>query len=151
MNRVNEQLEREVDAGLKALAPLLDVPPPDGDTMQRLIGRVIRESRREAKVFRLLRRGWLATGAAACLALGLTRTLWTAGQPAGPASSAQELANSISDWVEAATESNEDLRRLYGADWSEDVADNDVGRDDIRDALDSVDESIDAIESVLGA
>jgi hypothetical protein len=153
MNAEFRQQEREIDRGLTALATNLRAPAPRPERIADIKAAMSAEAQRLRR-----RKGRLVAlrplvGIAAGLLLALVLSL-----PGGTRSSERMVAFDESpgvvfaDWVDALGESREQFTRLLDAGWSPEgfgpgSEENGAG----RDPLDSLEESLESFEKIVGA
>lgn len=151
MDKHLRKLEREVDAGLSALAEALDRPPLRLEALARIRAAVQDEALRTAPQRRSARQtaawGWSAAAAAIALVMA-----WPAGGPASKSPSVLDGPASLSEWLAAAGESGDQITMLLEGDWNPDGGrDTDGRHDSLDEALDSLEDSMSAVEAVFGA
>ena len=152
MNAKLREMEREIDAGLEAIGSRLDAAGHlRPQALERIRAAVLAEAAcvaaRRSGVRRLAR--WSTIAVAAAIALVMT---WPAGSRTPKGEALLEGPLSVSDWVVAAGESGEQITMLLEGDWRpEDWREPDLRHDSLEEALDSLEDSLSAMESVFGA
>ena len=153
MDRQLEQNEREVDRQLGDLAEHLDAPGPRPERIAAITNAVDVEARRLRRRQRRIvaLRPWISAAAAVLLSIGLSLPFASTARQAllGP-DERPEVA--LDDWFDALNESGREFTRLLGDDWLlEAPASGDDENGDTGDPLDSLKESLESFERIIGA
>jgi hypothetical protein len=153
MNAEFEQQERKIDRGLAALATNLRAPAPRPERIADIKEAVSTEARRLQRRQRRLvaLRPLVGVAAALLLLVGLNvpgGSGWS-GQLFAPGEDPEAV---FAGWVDALGESREQFTRLFEADWLPEspgpgAEQNGAG----RDPLDSLEESLESFEQIIGA
>ncbi len=153
MDRQFEQHGREVDRRLADLAEHLGAPAPRRERIAAIKDAIDVEARRlrrrEGRIVAL--RPWIGAAAALLLTVGLSLPFGPGGYQALLAADENpEVA--FGNWVAALDETGERFARLFDDDWCL-GADGPNGQEntDVGDSLDSLEESLESFERIVGA
>jgi hypothetical protein len=148
-----EQQEREVDRRIADLATLLDGPLPRPEHIAAVKNAVDREARRLRRRQRRLvgLRPWIGAAAAVALAVGLSLPFDSATRPALLAPY-ENPAVAFNDWVNALDESGRQFTSLLGDNWLLEASGSGGDENgDVGEPLDSLKESLESFEIIIGA
>lgn len=153
MDRQFEKHEREIDRQIADLARQIDAPAPRRERIAAIKDVVDAEARRlrgrERRLISL--RPWIGAAAALLLLVGLSLPFGSSGRRMWSVPDADPEA-AFSDWVRAFDETDERFTALFDDGWYLNV--NSATRDanaEVRDSLDSLQESLESFESIIGA
>jgi len=153
MDRNLEQHGHEVDRRLAELAEHLGAPAPRREHIAAIKDAIDAEARRlrrrERRIVRL--RPWIGAAAAVLLTVGLSVPLGPRAYQALLAAD-EDPAVAFGNWVAALDETGERFTMLFGDDWYL-GADGANGQEntDVGDSLDSLEESLESFERIVGA
>lgn len=151
MDRQFEQYERDVDRELAALAEQLDGPALSAARVDAVKNAVDAEARRLQRRRRRVAalRPWIGAAAALALTVGLNLPFGSA-TPRILLQSAGNPELAFNDWVNALDESGQQFTSLLGDDWLlETTGTGENGGN--GDPLDSLEESLESFERIIGA
>jgi hypothetical protein len=152
MNAEFEQQQREIDRQIAMLAEHFGSAAPPADVVARVKSAVEAEAerlrRRDHRLVML--RPLLGAAAAFLLVVGLSLT--SGNEPTDSSFAVGGDPDAVfAAWVDALDESGDQFTRLLGDDWLlMDPAPSDDGRSEDDDPLDSLEESLESLEQIIG-
>jgi hypothetical protein len=148
-----EQHERELDRQLADLAPHLDAPVPRSGLIAQVKSAVDAEARRLRRRNRRIvaLRPWIGAAAAVLLTVGLSLPIGSDGHRV-PFNLGPSSAIAFNDWVDALDETGQRFTALLGDEWLfETPGSGDNQGNGAGDPLDSLEESLESFERIIGA
>jgi hypothetical protein len=153
MDRQFEQHEREIDRQLADLAPHLDGPAPRREHIAAIKDLVALEAGRlRGRQRRLVAlRPLIGAAAALLLTVGLSLPFGSSVHRATfTVDDDPEMI--FGDWVDALDETGERFTRLFDDNWYLNVSGSKSDANtEVRDSLDSLEESLESFEGIIGA
>lgn len=147
-----DNLEREIDRILAGLAERLDVPPLSPAASEWLLRSVRASGAQWRSRRRLMTASRPVLGAVAAAVLLVLMPMRWSSEPVGWRDVARTGPDVLlDDWVDAADQSTEQVARILTQEWMFTGFGSSGSADEDYDSLDSLDESFERIEQLLGA
>lgn len=146
-DRLN-QMEREIDAGLRRIGPLLATRALGDAARGRIVDAILADSAalRSTARWTARVRPLLSAAAALLLTIGLWRVITQR------SATQDEGARSVAEWLDAAIDSSESASQLcHGSHWQSLSDGADVPDDEFEDPFGGLKDSFDAAEKLMGA